>query len=120
MPELPEHLDDLLRWCAILRAFDAETLGALTGATTADIQMLLDRGDLATQPGAPARYTSAGAGRQAALMRLRLERPRDEIDLHAHAFHHYLLRLQSHGAGGSRSVDEEESLYHLGALHDLF
>src|SRR5262245_51544956 len=94
---LPEHLESLLRFCAILRAFDAETLHILTDATAADVQTLLDHGWIVSLPGTPTRYTMADDRRQAALTRLRRQRPRDEIDRHAQVFHHYTQQLQSRG-----------------------
>jgi len=117
---LPEHLDRVLSSCAILRAFDAGTLYTLTGATPADLQTLLDRGRLVSLPDLPPRYTSTDDNRQDALARLRQQRPRDEIDLHAQAFHYYARQLQSRASNIEQPVDEEECLYHLGALHDLF
>jgi|GEM_PF-632401 len=107
----------LLQWCAILRTCDAEALGALGGATEADLQALAAAGVLQAA-GAGARYTLAPESRRAALAALRAARPRDEIAMHDRAFHLYARRLAS--AGGGPLAAEGELLYHLGALHDLF
>lgn len=108
------------QWCAILRAFDADTLYAVSGATLAELQLLVAQGWLRTIEGTPTRYELLPAERQAMLRRLREERPRDEIAMHARALHHYAQRLRLLSGRSAHPEDEHELVYHLGALHDLF
>jgi|ADGO01.1.fsa_nt_gi hypothetical protein len=55
------------QWCAILRAFDADTLYAVSGATLAELQLLVAQGWLRTIEGTPTRYELLPAERQAML-----------------------------------------------------
>jgi len=119
-PELPEQLVRVLVPCAILRAFDAQTFKALSGGTSADLQALRDAGLLHPFAEAPAYYTLIPQARHTLLARLREQRPRDEIDLHGQAFHHYVGRMRKADPDDRHARSENESLYHLGALHDLF
>lgn len=112
--------DDLLWWCAILRGFDPATLTALGAGGPAELVALVAEGALVASAERPDRYSLVGPARRATLARLREQQPRAEVERHAWAFQHYGGSLQRAGADDERAAAEEECLYHLGALHDLF
>jgi hypothetical protein len=52
-------------------------------------------------------------------VRLRTERPHDEITLHTRAFEYFLERMQRYASTDQKLVDETRCLYHLGELREL-
>jgi CHAT domain-containing protein/tetratricopeptide (TPR) repeat protein len=106
----------LLGWCAILRRFEVATLAEIAKATPEAVRKLL-AGDL-VRPADGGSYTLRDNARREALAQLRRQRPRDEVDKHAQAFHFFLQRVVQSPAHQQR--DEDQCFEHLAALHDLF
>src|SRR6266542_4072203 len=91
--EPPDRIDVLLRWCAILRRCDVAALRDLGGCGAEDIRALVAQGLLQPTSGEPASYILGEETRRETLVRLR-QRPRAEIDLHAHALHYFIRQMQ--------------------------
>jgi hypothetical protein len=112
----PPNRSDLLSICALLRWFDRDRLGALTGANEAEIEALM-LSDMVTLAAAPrGAYQLREDIRADALARLRADRPSDESTWHWRIFGYFLRRMQESASDQQRSVNEEAVLYHLGEL----
>lgn len=106
----------LLAWCAVLRRFDGDLLGALAAPAENDLAVLLANETLA-MPAADG-YELPAEERARVLDQLRAESPLAELTLHTRAFELFLSRMES-PASASRAVAEERCLYHLSELRDL-
>lgn len=115
-----DRQDDLLRWGAILRGFGPETFVALCGGGPDELRALAAEGALHEAGAADGPYTLAPEARRAALAAMRAERPRTELALHARAFTYYALQFGPADDTDAASTAEDEALYHLDCLHDLF
>lgn len=120
MTSVPSGPPDLgLRWCAILRTFDAETL-RLLGVPASRVEELVSQGQRVDRETVSEHYVLDETTRQQILDWLRRTDPRDEITLHVRAFQYFVGLLQRVGKSGEQDTAEDACLYHLSALHDLF
>src|SRR6188768_1725200 len=109
-------MPELLELAALLWRFDAAQLRALADADEDAIEGFLANGWVEPVADSPGRFHLQPEPRDAALARLRAERPADEVALHRRAFEYLLARVHDGSPEQRAPADEDDCLYHLDRL----
>src|SRR5262245_50203000 len=107
---------DLLSLCALMRWFDHDLLRDLAACGDDAIGALLASDLVAAVPEYGCMYHLRDDVRAEELVRLREERPHDELTLHTRIFDYFLRQMEKSVQDDNRSIAEASCFHHLGEL----